>query len=109
MIHCSDVSLETKFSERKVPHGSEYSFISRQKVLSARRAGTCAAAGAAGIAHTTASAQRTSPRRMLMERWRTEETTTRRGEVLVGRAVAGRWLLVSDGCCLVVAGYPDLQ
>src|SRR5688572_30487807 len=40
ITHCSEISLETKFSERKVPHGSEYSFISRQKVLSARRAGT---------------------------------------------------------------------
>src|SRR6476659_9815751 len=40
ITHCSDVSFDTKFSERKVPHGSEYSVISRQKVLSARRAGT---------------------------------------------------------------------
>src|SRR6478672_6918576 len=40
MTHCSDVSLETKFSERKVPAGSEYSCISRQKVVSASRIGT---------------------------------------------------------------------
>src|SRR3954466_6161443 len=64
--HWSDVSFDTKFSERKVPQGSEYSVISRQKVLSARRVGTAprergAALGrvvvCCAVAHPTARTQ----------------------------------------------------
>src|SRR3954451_21901141 len=61
MTHCSEVSLETKFSERRVPHGSEDSFIRRQKALAASRAGMPCA-----DARVAASVQRAthSPRRM---------------------------------------------
>src|SRR6476660_10101877 len=64
ITHCSEVSFDTKFSERKVPHGSEYSFISRQKVLSARRVGmrletACCGrtAGCCAAAHPDPAAQ----------------------------------------------------
>ena len=57
MTYCSDVSFETKFSERKTPHGSEYWVISRQKVESARRAGTPCADAFVALALVQAALQ----------------------------------------------------
>src|SRR4051812_2964059 len=56
MIHWYDVSFDTKFSDRNTPHGSDISFIMRQKVASSRWSGIfCALASLLGEATATAT------------------------------------------------------